>query len=247
MNTNNAKFFRGTMMGIAAAGCMTAMPAAADEIDVSGSVAVSNLYLFRGADLGNGRGMVSGDLVASMAGFYGGIWGTSGDSSLGSEYDLFIGYGGEFDGISFDISVVNYVYPNSDDFDTFGSYSEIFLNVGFMGFGFDYQDNVAGYSGFEYYAFSYSMDKYSILLGLVDHEEPDSDTAFSNDPDSDAFGGNIAVDYTHLDISYQYNDNLSFTFSQVIQQDEVTVGDTKYEKNQEDDLYFVVNYSLPIE
>lgn len=247
MKANNAKLFRSSMLGVAAAGCMVAMPAAAQDIDVSASVAVSNLYLFRGADLGNGRGMISGDLVASSAGFYGGIWGTSGDSSSGSEYDLFIGYGTEFEGVSVDLSVINYMYPNNDDYDTIGAYSEVFLNVGFMGFAFDYQDNVAGYNGFEYYALSYNYDKYTVLVGMADVEEADSDTAFSNVAGSDNYGGDQAVDYTHLDISYQYNDNLSFTVSKVIMQDEITVGSTKYEKNQEDDMLFVVNYSLPID
>lgn len=247
MKAIRANFVRSSMLGVAAAGCMVAMPAAAEDIDVSASVAVSNLYLFRGADLGNGRGMISGDLVASSAGFYGGIWGTSGYSSAGSEYDLFVGYGAEFDGVSVDISVINYMYPNDDSADTFGAYSEVFLSVGFMGFGFDYQDNVAGASGYEYYALSYSHDKYTVLLGMSDTEESDSSTAFSNDSSSDNFAGNVDVDYSHLDISYQYNDNLSFTLSKVIAQDEVKVGGVTYDKNQEDDLYFVVNYSLPID
>ena len=247
MKANRTNFVRSSMLGVAAAGCMVAMPATAQDIDVSASVAVSNLYLFRGADLGNGQGMVSGDLVASSAGFYGGIWGTSGDSSAGSEYDLFIGYGAEFDGVSVDLSVINYMYPNDDVNDTFGAYSEVFLSVGFMGFGFDYQDNVAGASGYEYYALSYSHDKYTVLVGMSDTEEPDSGTGFSLDPDSDSYAGDVGVDYTHLDLSYQYNDNLSFTLSKVIAQDEVKVGGVTFDKNQEDDLFFVVNYSLPID
>ncbi|MCG8494681.1 MAG: TorF family putative porin [Enterobacterales bacterium] len=246
MKANNANIFRSSMLGIAAAGCMVAMPASAEDIDVSASVAVSNLYLFRGADLGNGRAMVSGDLVASTMGFYGGVWATSGDGSAGTEYDLFVGYGTEFDGVSVDISVINYMYPNDDANDTFGAFSEVFLNVGFMGFSFDYQDNVAGASGFEYYAFSYTHDKYTVLIGMVDNEEPSAD-ALSNDSSSDLYGGDVAVDYTHLDISYQYNDNLSFTVSKVIGQDEIHVGDVEYDDNQEDDLFFVVNYSLPID
>lgn len=247
MKAKNANLLRTSMMGIAAAGCMVAMPAAAEDIDVSASVAVSNLYLFRGADLGNGRGMVSGDLVASSAGFYGGIWGTSGDGSAGSEYDLFIGYGAEFGGVSVDVSVINYMYPNDDAYDTFGAFSEIFLNVGFMGFSFDYQDNVAGASGFEYYALGYSHEAFSVTVGMVDNEEPASDAVLSNDSSSDSYAGDIAVDYTHIDLSYQYNDNLSFTLSKVVAQDEIKVGETTYDKNQEDDLLFVVNYSLPID
>ena len=45
-------------------------------------------------------------------------------------------------------------------------------------------------------------------------------------------------DYSHLDLGYQYNDNLSFTVSKVIDTDDDT---------QEDDTLFVVSYSLPID
>lgn len=246
MKANRANFVRSSMLGVAAAGCMVAMPAAAEDVDVSASVAISNIYLFRGADLGNGDAMVSGDLIASSGGFYGGVWAASGDSSAGSEYDLFLGYGAEFDGVSVDVGVINYMYPGDDGSDTFGAFSEVYLSVGFMGAGFEYWDNVAGDSGYEYYALSYGYEKYSVVLGMVDVEELESGTALSNDPDSDLYGGGLDVDYTHLDISYQYNDNLSFTISKVITQDEISVGGTTYDKNQDDDMLFVVNYSLPI-
>jgi uncharacterized protein (TIGR02001 family) len=248
MKANRTNFVRGSILGVAAAGCMVAMPAVAEDVDVSASVAISNMYLFRGADLGNGSGVVSGDLIASTAGFYGGIWASSGDSSNGTEYDLFVGYGAEFDGVAVDVGAITYMYPSNPagDNDTLGAFSEVYLTVGFMGAGFEYWDNVAGDNGYEYYALSYGFDKYSVVLGMVDVEEPESGTALSNDSSSDLYGGGVSVDYTHLDITYQYNDNLSFTLSKVLAQDEVTVGSTKYEKNQEDDLYFVVSYSLPL-
>ncbi|MCG8316163.1 MAG: TorF family putative porin [Pseudomonadales bacterium] len=247
MKVKNANIFRGSMLGVAAAGCMVAMPAAAEEFEVSASAAVANLYLFRGVDLGSGNAVVSGDIIGSFAGFYGGIWGTSGDSTAGTEYDLFVGYGAEFDGVSVDVGLVNYMYPSDDATDTFGAFSEFYLGVGFMGFGFDYSDNIAGSSGFEYYAFSYSIDKFTILMGMADVEEVEDGTSLSNDPTSDLFGGSVGVDYTHLDVTYAYNDNLSFTLSKVVAQDEIEVGDVTYEKNQEDDLLFVVSYSLPLD
>ncbi|MDX1695172.1 MAG: TorF family putative porin [Ketobacteraceae bacterium] len=247
MKANRANFVRSSMLGVAAAGCMVAMPAAAEDINVSASVAISNMYLFRGADLGTGDGMISGDLIVSSAGFYGGVWAASGDSSAGTEYDLFVGYGAEFDGVSVDVGAVNYMYPNDDANDTFGSFSEVYLTVGFMGAGFEYWDNVAGDNGFEYYVLSYGYDKYSVVLGMADVEEPDSGTGLSTNPNSASYAGNVGVDYTHLDITYQYNDNLSFTLSKVVAQDEIKVGGVTFDKNQEDDLYFVLNYSLPID
>ena len=247
MKVKNANVFRSSMLGVAAAGCMIAMPAAAEDIEVAASAAVSNLYLFRGADLGNGSAVVSGDLIASMMGFYGGVWASSGDSSAGSEYDLFVGYNAEFDGVSVDVGLVNYMYPKDSANDTFGAFSEFYLSVGFMGFGFDYSDNIAGDPGFAYYALSYNVDKFTVLMGMVDIDELDSSVALSNNSSSSVYGGSQKVDYTHLDLTYAYNDNLSFTVSKVITQDEIEVGAVTYEKNQEDDLLFVVSYSLPID
>jgi len=48
-----------------------------------------------------------------------------------------------------------------------------------------------------------------------------------------------ATDYSYIDAAYAYNDSVTFTFSQIIDQD---VADTYADGGQ-----FVVSYSLPIE
>ena len=243
-------------LAIAVTGAMGATQAVA-EVDVSASVAVSNLYLFRGIDLGGGRGMVSGDLIASSNGFYGGIWATSGDKAAGSEYDLFIGYATEIEGVSVDINITNYNYSAWDAGDSFGDYSEIFLNVGYGPFSIDYQVNVAdgsysagaeteaaklaGLSGFQYVAFNASFKQFTATLGFADINDYSE-----SKPLTTGNVGSVGTDYTHLDLSYAYNDNLTFTASQIIDQDDVTLGGVKYE-NRDDDMLFVVSYSLPIE
>ena len=60
--------------------------------------------------------------------------------------------------------------------------------------------------------------------------------------------GSVGTDYTHIDISYAYNDNLTFTVSQIIDQDEIQlIGNEKKYENRDDDTLFVLSYSLPIE
>jgi hypothetical protein len=45
-------------------------------------------------------------------------------------------------------------------------------------------------------------------------------------------------DYTHLDLSYAYNDNISFTVSKIVSQE--------IDKKLDEDTKFVISYSLPI-
>ncbi len=210
-----------TLLATAVAATTFAAPAAMAEVDVAASVSVASAYLWRGQDLGDGSPAVSGDIVLSTAGFYGGIWGSSGDDALGNEYDLFAGYGTEVGGVSIDLSVWNYVYPDLGmRNDTFGDLSEVILSVGFGPVAVTYYDNIAGAQGYEYLTVGAEMGAFSVTLGTT-----------SNNDDDD--------DYTHLDLGYAFNDNVSFTLSQVIDEDE--------NGNVDDDLNFVVSYSLPIE
>ena len=224
-------------MGVAAAALTGAVTVATPAMaEVSASVAVANMYLWRGIDLGDGSAAVSGDLVYSNSGAYGGIWVSSGDDALGNEYDYFVGYGGEAGDFSYDLSLWNYNYSDADwngnfntSNDSTGDLSELILTLGYGALSFSYYDNIAGGSGYEYFTLSGTYEKFSATVGYHD---------FNADP-----GGND--DMTHLNISYAFNDNVTFTASKVIDQD--------CDKNDavcgaiDEDLNFVVSYSLPIE
>ena len=224
-------------MGVAAAALTGAVTVATPAMaEVSASASVANMYLWRGIDLGDGSAAVSGDLVYSNGGAYGGIWISSGDSTLGNEYDYFVGYGGEAGGFSYDLSLWNYNYSDADwagnfniSDDTVGDLSEVILTVGYGPFSFSYYDNVAGGTGYEYFTLSVAHEKLSATFG---HHE------FNAAP-----GGNDEMN--HLNVSYAFNDNISFTASKVIDQD--------CDKNDavcgafDEDVNFVVTYSLPIE
>lgn len=187
--------------------------------EVSASVGVASTYLWRGYDLGSGTPAVSGDLNYSNAGFYSGIWGSSGDEAAGTEYDLYAGYGATFGGISVDLSVWNYVYPTGAGYtdgetDLF-EFTEVVLSVGAGPVALTYYDNVAGGAGYEYYTLSGSFGAYTATVGMHDNVEGD--------------------DPVHVNFSYAYNDNLAFTLSQFVS-----------DEPEGDDLKFVVSYSIPI-
>lgn len=202
--------------------------------EVSASVGVASTYLWRGYDLGSGTPAVSGDLNYSRSGFYTGIWGSSGDTAAGTEYDLYAGYGmsfGENDLFSVDLSVWNYNYPTgegyldvdeTDDLEEtrFGDHTEVVLSLGVGPVAFTYYDNVAGTTlsrttGYEYYTVSGTLGAFSLTVGMHDNVTDD--------------------DPVHVNLDYAYNDNLSFTLSQFVA-----------DEPEYDDLKFVVSYSLPI-
>ncbi|ASP38102.1 histidine kinase [Bacterioplanes sanyensis] len=209
------------------------------EVEVSASAAIANMYLWRGQDLGQGVPAVSGDVTASMGGLYGGVWASSGDSALGQEYDLYLGYGGEAGEFSYDISAWTYVYPGaSEDADDDGNYtrtdargttfdaSDLIISVGYGPVSASYYYVLAGDENASYATLGGEMGAFAATLGMQMHSEDDS------------------AEYTHLDLSYAYNDNLSFTLSKIIDQDADL---DKGESGLDEDTKVVVSYSLPIE
>lgn len=165
---------------------------AAAQAEVSGSVAIASSYLWRGFDLGYGSGVISGSLdYASEAGIYAGIWGSSGDDSYGTEYDLYVGWGGEvFEGFSVDVGYVDYNYPDcAADCD----FEEIVVGFGFGAFGFTYVEPTTSGADYNYYALSGGFGDFSATYGMWDSGD--------------------GADGSHLDLTYGMGD-LAFTLSQ---------------------------------
>lgn len=185
--------------------------------EVAASASVASTYLWRGYDLGSGTPAVSGDLQYSREGFYTGVWASSGDTTAGTEFDLYGGYGAEIGMFTVDASVWNYNYPSGPDETDFAELSEFVLSVGVGSVSATIYENIAGGSGYTYGAVAASFGDFAVTLGHHNSK--------NGDPNA-----------THLDLNYAYNDNLSFTLSQFI------------DNNPEgDDLKVVIAYSLPIE
>jgi hypothetical protein len=213
---------------LVSAGLMGAQVANA-EVEVSASAAVSNIYLWRGLDLGKVEGSdnggvpaVSGDLSVSTSGAYAGVWASSGDINGGTEYDLYAGYGMESGDFSADLSVWTYVYPSNDDnSDTMFDSTEAVLALGFQDASFALYEKLTGNKdGDRYITLGYGMGAVSATLGLQMSDED-------------------ANEYTHVDVSYAYNDNLSFTYSQIV--------DEGVEDSFNTNGLVVATYSMPIE
>lgn len=195
-------------------------PVAQAEAEVSASVGAANMYYWRGYDLGNGDPAVWGDINVSANGLYAGMWASSGDSTLGTEYDLYAGYGNEINGFSYDISVWSYAYPSTvNDDDEYaptspGDLMEAVIGLGYGPVSFTYYENIEGDEDYNYMTLGLAAGDFAFTYGL--HEG----------------------DYAHFDIGYAYNENLSFTLGLVV--DDV-------DGTEKDEPKFVVGFSIPIE
>lgn len=206
---------------------------AAHAAEVAASVGASNMYYWRGFDLGGGAA-VSADVNVSDSGFIAGLWTSSGDAVLGTEYDLYAGYSGSAGDFTYGLSVVsyNYTHPAMVDEDTIvaaepigpGDYVEVIPTIGYGPFKFTYYDAVAadhaplGDKDYSYATAELNFAKFGIKYG---QHMDDGDTLTS-----------------HLDVTYKYNDKLSFTVGKIIDDNDGAVSD---------EVNVVVNLSLPIE
>lgn len=143
MKALKTAIFAATMMSGA-----TAMAA-----EVSGNVALSSDYFFRGIDQSGGEALSGGFDVAFDSGFYVGTWASSIDFSGGLELDYYAGYGGSFsEDVSYDIGYLYYGYPQGPSTEEF---EEIYGSVSFsdVTVGFAYSDDYYASTGDSTYVY----------------------------------------------------------------------------------------------
>lgn len=207
--------------------------------EVSGSLAIASQYLWRGQQLTDGAA-VSGsiDYALNDTGLYAGAWASS--ETGDTEYDLYAGFGGEVEGISYDISYIDYNYTTGGTQTatpaSAADFEEVHVGLGMAGFSIDAYLGVGEYGHGDtatdnednYYSLGYGMDKISAVVGMYDYD---------GDPETD---GTIA-DYTHLDVSYAVTEQFTFTASKIVDQEDVAGVDT-----WDDDLVLSVSYSFAL-
>ncbi|MBN8486054.1 MAG: hypothetical protein J0L50_14920 [Sphingomonadales bacterium] len=135
---------RGLLAATLVAGCgLAATPAFADETDppaevtVTGNVALVTDYRFRGISLSAGDPAVQGAInINHSSGLYAGAWASSLEDSAvyGSmELDLYVGWTGPVaDGLTADVGLLYYVYPNGNvgDANVFEPYASLTKTMG---------------------------------------------------------------------------------------------------------------------
>ncbi|MDF1629038.1 MAG: TorF family putative porin [Alcanivoracaceae bacterium] len=223
------------MSALAVAFAAAAAPITA-AAEVTGSLGISNFYLWRGQDLSNGGAVVSGSLDYSHgSGAYAGVW-TSSETVFGTgaggEYDAYLGFAGEAGGLSYDLSYVSYMYPGIDQ--GFGEQGEFILGLGLGDFGLTYYTSVYKFPGTDleigdddYLTLSYAYDKFGFMVGTWMLDAADSD-------------------YTHVDISYSPVENLTFTASKIVAADDLaaTASAPAFTPADEQDVLINVGYAF---
>jgi len=190
---------------------LTAMTApVVASAETSASIAASNFYLWRGESLSDGAPAISGSLDYSHgSGAYAGVWTSSehnitssDDSTPTSEVDLYMGYSGEAGAIGYDVSLWSYQYPEADGSDDIGNASELAISASMAGANVTIYKSLQGQA--YYITFGYEMNKLGMTLGTTLADENEEDTLGHLDSVS------------HLNLSYAANDELTFTFSKLV-------------------------------
>jgi uncharacterized protein (TIGR02001 family) len=163
-----------------------------NSIQVSGNVALTSDYKFRGISQTDGGPALQGGLGMDFGnGFYLGTWGSNVDFANSLELDYYGGFRGDInESLSFDAGYIYYDYPSTPGEDPYG---EIYSRLGFYGitFGLAYSDDYYLKSG----KFLYTHADYASKLGSFELNFHLGHNAF----DSDKFLG--GADDRYLDYS----------------------------------------------
>ncbi|MFO1388292.1 TorF family putative porin [Cellvibrio sp.] len=202
-----------------------AVPAA--HAEVAASVSASNMYYWRGFDLGGGAALVA-DVHVSEAGFYTGLWASSGDKANGTEYDWYAGYNFDLGALNVDLNYTTYMYPTLAKPLGFDDVSDVAITLGYkvsddLSFKAMFRNGVGDVLADDNYTYTTLSATYGKFTALVGRHSDDSG----------ALDG-----VTHLDLSYAYSDKLSFTLGKVVDKGTADAAN--------DELKFIATLSLPI-
>lgn len=225
------------LAGAALVSSIAGLSAPLAHADVAATIGVSNMYYWRGFDLGGGAALI-GDVNVSSNGFIGGIWTSSGDGTLGTEYDLYGGYSGAIGDFTYGLSLVTYNYanPKTDSGEAInpGDYVELIPSIGYGPFKITYYDAIEAKvapldnKDYSYATAELTFTKFAFKYGQ--HMTKD---------------GSGLDGVSFLDATYKYNDKLSFTIGKII--DEGNEDPITGISAAPSEPHFVVNLTLPIE
>ena len=224
-----------SLLATAVLGVMAPAPAmAADSpsllgATLSGSAEAANYYLWRGSDESDSAGAISGSLDLEWnPGFYTGAWVSSATAEL--ETNLYGGFAGEANGFSYDVGAIQYRFSRGGkaraELDEDGEledqedrarkgadFQEFYVLLGYGGFGIEGWFGFGEFGGTDedvddnYYALTYGYDRLGAVIGYADFDDDD-------------------WDYTHLDLSYEIYDGLTFTYTKIVDEETEGLRDT---------------------
>ena len=159
------------IIGAAIAATLTSSMAFAEA---TANFGVSTVYLWRGFNLSANQPNVSGGVDYSHeSGAYAGIWSASegASSQVGPnqavasrsmETDIYVGYAGDMEGVSYDVGYIAYTYPQETSLD----FEEAYVSLGYGPVSFGY--NAGMDTAADYLSLSAEYDIFSVTYGDYD-------------------------------------------------------------------------------
>ena len=105
-------------VAIAFATVFAAAPAFAQEVAISGNVALTTDYAFRGISQTDQSPAIQGGLDLTSGSFYAGAWASNinfGTGGANLELDVYGGYKFTAGPVNFDVGIIGYLYPGAAD------------------------------------------------------------------------------------------------------------------------------------
>ncbi len=120
-----------TLTALAVALALLPAVAQAQDSPLSANVSLTSKYKYRGQDQSNEEKnilpAIQGGFDYAAGGFYIGNWNSSIGFANGTESDIYLGYSGEVEGFSYDVGLLQYMYPGESELNT----TELYASVGF--------------------------------------------------------------------------------------------------------------------
>jgi len=189
------------------AGAFTA-PAAIAEGEFSGNVALTTDYVWRGFSQNSENPSIQGGFDYANGAFYAGTWAAIVDfGGANMELDLYGGFAGETEGgLSWDVGVIGYVYPDADDLDFLEVYGGLGFSLGVVDLGgyayIDpdnetvYLDFTAGFAASDVLGFDASVGTYA-----------DGGDDFIEEYTNYSIGATLATEYVDFDLRFWGTDS----------------------------------------
>ncbi|MFT6655492.1 MAG: hypothetical protein ACJAWI_002265 [Marinomonas primoryensis] len=192
---------------------LLAASGAASALELTGNVALTTDYIWRGVSQTDGSPAIQGGFDADFGnGVYAGVWGSNvdfaDDSDESLELDIYGGWAGEFNGVGVDVGVIHYAYPTSG---TETDFTEVYVGATFgpasltQYFGVDLgSDDIGDYRLGNYTDLGLDLGEYngvafSAHLGYFDLQKDDDYWDWKLAASTNMFGVDWEAAYTDLD------------------------------------------------
>jgi uncharacterized protein (TIGR02001 family) len=188
------------------------------DAEITANIGFVTEYSFRGISQSDENPAIQGGFdVTHESGLYAGIWGSNVDFGDGDEahleVDIYGGYAGSFNDITFDIGAIYYAYPGADsalDYDFYEFAFGVGYDFGLFSAGASINYSPAYFGGSDdaqYYALSVDvpLPKDVTLSGHVGYQDIDDEAAFGV-PDYTDWSIGLGYALAGLDLSLAYVD-----------------------------------------